>query len=101
MKPLDPDTLNAVVEAAQSYGGDRLTGEGEACTPRPIDYTGSKPDMTTTGCGRLNRIVLPYEVDDLGMFKAEDMLKRGAGIAIACAEDDMMYLWPRLQKEPA
>lgn len=93
---VDPDTLLYLKDVVDRIGGAALEEPHIATHIKDLDRSGQM-QASTSGCGKQARFALPYEVVDAGDWKAPDMVKRGAGIVIACAEDDMMADWPRIK----
>lgn len=110
-----PDNFLRLMDEAERQGGAHSS---DVCKPQnyklkmPVPGNPSKRkwrNYTTTGCGSEARFLIPYDpskpvtVQHKGVTTEDRptessraaMNERGAGMAVVCAVDDAMGLWPR------
>jgi hypothetical protein len=88
----------ALHDDVEAQGGKLLNG---TCKPKTLVYKKGEDHVTTdeggkiqlTGCNRQRR----FQIPDL-MMAGEAVAPK---ITVACADDDLMYLWPRFASTEA
>lgn len=99
---LDPDDMLELMSVIEAQGGESVAGR---CQPSKFtlkiegnDGVTRSKDFLTSGCGNESRFLIPYRKPDREL--AGNATELGAeGTAVACAHDDMIYLWPRFIPE--